>query len=122
LSSEAASSRYEEYGVNGDASKLLSRTGVAKGTLAFRFEGPHNFQFRAGSIDLTLLGRGTAGLTHTFSIASDPSAEEIMVATHMRDTAFKRTLSHLSIGTGVQIAGPTGSLLFITIQPDQLFC
>ena len=51
------------------------------------------------------------GLTHTFSIVSDPSAEEIVVATRMRDTAFKRSLSALPIGTEVQIDGPRGSFV-----------
>jgi ferredoxin-NADP reductase len=100
-------------GVIGYTSKLLGRTDVAKDTMIFQFEKPRNFVFRAGqSLDLSLLGR-TQGpphrLTHTFSIASDPSDEEIMVATRMRDTAFKRSLSALPIGTEIRIEGPMGS-------------
>jgi ferredoxin-NADP reductase len=97
----------------GYPSKLLGRTDVAKGTMAFQLEKPPNFAFRAGqSIDLSLVGLAQDSperLTHTFSIASDPSDEEIMVATRMRDTTFKRRLSQLPIGTEVRINGPMGS-------------
>ncbi len=69
-------------------SRLLSRTEVAQDTVAFQFERPRTFLFKAGqSIDLALLGAapdGSDGLTHTFSIASSPSVEEILVATRMR--------------------------------------
>ena len=86
-------------GVIGYPSKLLGRTDVAKDTMAFQFEKPPDFVFRAGqSIDLSLVSpeRETPQrLTHTFSIASDPSDGEIMVATRMRDTEFKRRLSSL---------------------------
>jgi ferredoxin-NADP reductase len=63
-------------------------------------------------VDLALRGArpgGSDGLIHTFSIASSPSAEEIVVVTRMRDTAFKRALSALAIGTEVRRKGPTGS-------------
>ena len=95
-------------------STLLGRTEVAEDTMAFRFEKPRSFLFKAGQyIDLTLLGSepgGSNGLTHTFSIASPPSAEELVVTTRMRDTAFKRALSVLPIGAEVRVEGPMGSL------------
>lgn len=97
----------------GYASRLLGSTNVAKDTMAFQFEKPRNFVFRAGqSVDLTLIGSAqerSDRLTHTFSIAGDPSAQEIIVATRMRDTAFKRSLAALPIGTEVQVEGPRGS-------------
>lgn len=49
------------------------------------------------------------GLTRTFSIASSPFAQDIVVATRMRDSSFKRALSILPIGTEVRIEGPMGS-------------
>jgi ferredoxin-NADP reductase len=82
--------------------------------MAFHFERPRNFLFKAGQfIDLTLLGtphNGSNRLTHTFSIASSPFSAEILVATRMRDTPFKRALSDLPLGTEVHIKGPMGSL------------
>ena len=99
--------------MTGNRSTLLSRTEVAEETMAFHFEKPRGFLFKAGQyIDLTLLGPhpGNAnGLTHTFSIASSPFAEDLVLTTRMRDTVFKRVLSALPIGTEVRIAGPMGS-------------
>jgi ferredoxin-NADP reductase len=94
-------------------STLLGRTEVAKGTMAFQFEKPKDFVFKAGQyIDLTLSGSqpgSSNGLTHPFSIASSPSDEEILVTTRMRNTVFKQALSTLPIGSGARIEGPMGS-------------
>jgi ferredoxin-NADP reductase len=94
-------------------STLLGRTDVAEGTMAFQFEKPNNFMFKAGQyIDLTLSGSqpgSSDGLTHTFSIASSPSDKELVVATRMRNTVFKRAISTLPIGSRAKIEGPLGS-------------
>jgi ferredoxin-NADP reductase len=94
-------------------STLLGRTEVAKGTTAFQFKKPNDFVFKAGQyIDLTLSGsqRGSSnGLTHTFSIASSPSDEELLVTTRTRNTVFKQALSILPIGSAAKIEGPMGS-------------
>src|SRR5258708_2310446 len=97
----------------GYQSTLLGRTEVAEGTMAFQFEKPHDFVFKAGQyIDLTLSGSHLGpsnGLTHTLSIASSPSDEELVVTTRMRNTVFKQALSILPIGSKVRIEGPMGS-------------
>ena len=94
-------------------STLSGRTEVAKGTMAFRFKKPHDFVFKAGQyVDLTLSDSGlgsSSGLTHSFSIASSPFDEDVVVTTRMRNTAFKQDLSLLPIGAGVRIEGPMGS-------------
>jgi len=94
-------------------STLLGRTEVAEGTMAFQFQKPPDFVFKAGQyIDLTLSGSqhgSSNGLTHTFSIASSPFDEELLVTTRMRNTVFKQALSILPIGSGVSIEGPMGS-------------
>ena len=94
-------------------STLLGRTEVAEGTMAFQFEKPKGFVFKAGQyIDLTLLGSqpgSSNGLSHTFSIASSPSDQELVVTTRMRNTVFKQALSTLPIGSGARIEGPMGS-------------
>jgi ferredoxin-NADP reductase len=91
-------------------STLIGRAEVAEGTMAFQFEKPNDFVFKAGQyIDLTLFGsqRGLQnGLTHTFSIASSPCDERLLVTTRMRNTVFKRTLS---VGSPARIEGPMGS-------------
>jgi ferredoxin-NADP reductase len=94
-------------------STLSGRTEVAKGTMAFWFKKPHDSVFKAGQyIDLALSGSPSGspnGLTHSFSIASSPFDEDVVVTTRMRPTAFKRDLSLLPIGAGVRIEGPMGS-------------
>lgn len=94
-------------------STLLGRKEVAEGTMAFRLQRPNDFVFRAGQyINLTLLSSPPAqpsGLTHTFSIASSPSDDDLVVTTRMRNTVFKRAMSILPIGSQATIEGPMGS-------------
>ena len=81
--------------------------------MAFHFDKPAGFEFRAGqAIDLTLLNppeTDAEGNTRAFSIVSAPFDPELMIATRMRDTAFKRTLRSMPLGTQVKIEGPSGS-------------
>lgn len=96
-------------------SRLLGRTEVAEGTMAFRFEKPRGFIFTPGQyIDLTLPGSKSEyapsdTVTHTFSIASSPLDDGLLLTTRMRDTLFKRIISTFPIGTMVKIEGPMGS-------------
>jgi ferredoxin-NADP reductase len=95
-------------------SELLSKHNVADGTMAFSFRKPAGFDFRAGqAIDLTLIDPPETdgeGNTRAFSLASAPAESELMIATRMRDSAFKRVLKSASPGLAVKIDGPTGSL------------
>ena len=97
----------------GYESTLLGRTEVAEGTMAFQFEKPNDFVFKAGQyIDLTLSDSQPGpsnGLTHTFSIASSPFDDELVVTTRMRNTVFKQAISTLPIGSPARIEGPMGS-------------
>lgn len=96
-------------------SKLIRRQEVAERTVAFHFEKPPGWTFKAGqAIDLTLLESSETdeeGNTRALSIASAPHEEYLMVATRMRDTAFKRVLSAAATGTRVKIDGPFGNLI-----------
>lgn len=88
---------------------------VAEGTMAFHFAKPADFHFRAGqSVDVTLLDppeTDAEGNTRAFSIASAPFDDDLMVATRMRDTAFKRVLRNAAPGLQVKIEGPSGSFV-----------
>jgi ferredoxin-NADP reductase len=83
-------------------------------TMAFQFEKPANFIFRAGQwIDITLLNPAETdaeGDVREFSVASAPYEDVLMVATRMRDTAFKRELAKMPLNTELKIAGPGGDL------------
>lgn len=93
--------------------KFLNSTEVAEGTLAFTLQRPAGFDFKAGqSADLTLVDppeTDAEGNIRTFSIASAPSQSDLMFATRLRDTAFKRTLRKMTPGTSLKLDGPMGS-------------
>ena len=94
--------------------RLQRREEVAHGTLAFHFEKPPGFAFKAGqAIDLILADPAVAGTEsgrHAFSIVNAPHEGELVVATRMRDSAFKNALSRLPVGGQAEIDGPFGSL------------
>ncbi|HQR52561.1 MAG TPA: FAD-dependent oxidoreductase, partial [Burkholderiales bacterium] len=94
--------------------KLQGREEVAEGTMAFHFEKPAAFSFKAGqAIDVILPkppGGDVQGARHTFSIVTAPFESDLVIATRMRDSAFKRALKSLAMGSAVGIEGPFGSL------------
>lgn len=94
--------------------RLQRRQELAPGTMAFHFDRPAGFGFRPGqAIDLVLPDPAVAGTDsarHAFSIVSAPHEGELVVATRMRDSAFKQALARLPIGAAAGIEGPFGSL------------
>ena len=94
---------------------LLRRETVAEGTMAFHFAKPAGFRHQAGqSLTMTLIGppeTDSEGDSRTFTIASAPHESGLMIATRMRDTAFKRVLKSAPIGTKVRIDGPNGEMV-----------
>ena len=92
---------------------LRSREEIADRTMAFHLEKPAGFQFKPGQyIDLALISPSetdSQGAVRAFSIASAPFEDELLVATRMRDSAFKRVLSALPPGTELKLDGPMGS-------------
>jgi ferredoxin-NADP reductase len=93
---------------------LEGRTEIAEGTMAFHFEKPPGFAFKPGqAVDVILVDpvfTDAASARHTFSLVSAPFENELVVATRMRDSAFKRALKSLPIGAPAQLDGPFGSL------------
>ena len=87
-------------------SKLLRREEVAAGTAAFHLEKPSGFRFKPGqAIDVEV-----GGDRHAFSIVSAPGERDLVIATRMRDTPYKRALAALPDGARIGIDGPFGSL------------
>ncbi len=82
--------------------------------MAFQFEKPNGWSFKAGQfIDITLshpTETDADGNTRGFSIASAPHEPMIMVTTRLRDTAFKRVLKSMPLDSDVKIEGPFGNL------------
>ena len=94
---------------------LLRREPVAEGTMAFYFEKPAGFSHEAGQNAMfTLIDpreQDAAGPTRTFTIASAPHERELMIATRMRDSAFKRFLAAAPPGAKLEMEGPLGLMV-----------
>jgi ferredoxin-NADP reductase len=92
---------------------LRRKEEIADGTMAFHFEKPGGFAFKAGQFgDFTLINpveTDAEGNTRGFSLASAPYEDDLMFATRMRDTAFKRVLKTMEVGTEVSMDAPYGS-------------
>jgi ferredoxin-NADP reductase len=95
-------------------SALVHRQLVANGTMAFSFAKPSGWDFQAGQfVDITLLDPPETdgeGNTRGFSVSSAPFENVITITTRLRDTAFKRVLQTMPLGTLVKIEGPFGDL------------
>jgi ferredoxin-NADP reductase len=95
--------------------RLVRSEVVAEGTMAFHFSRPRGFQFRSGqNLAMSLIAPPETdgeGDTRTFTIASAPHEPDLMIATRMRDTAFKRVLKSAPAGTAVRIDGPDGQMV-----------
>jgi ferredoxin-NADP reductase len=83
--------------------------------MSFTFEKPPGWTFRAGQfVDITLLQPAAIdakGDTRGFSISSAPSEGVITITTRLRDSAFKRNLQVMPVGTRVKVEGPFGDLV-----------
>ncbi len=92
--------------------KLKDKKEIAEGTMAFYFEKPKGFEFKAGQFnDWTITNpveNDNEGNTRAFSIASAPSENYLMFASRMRKTAFKNNLKNMTIETEIKIEGPFG--------------
>jgi ferredoxin-NADP reductase len=93
---------------------LVGRDLVAERTMSFRFAKPAGWSYRAGQfVDITLLDppeTDAEGNLRGFSISSAPREDVITITTRLRDTAFKRVLQRMPLGTMVKIEGPFGDL------------
>ncbi len=94
------------------SSRLVGSWRVADQTMAFRFDRPTHWSFKAGQfVDITLVNPSetdSEGNVRGFSLASAPDEETLLLATRMRDTAFKRSLAAALPETEFKIEGPFG--------------
>ena len=92
---------------------LLQRSQVAERTLEFRFAKPPGMTFKAGQfMDLTLIDppeTDAKGDTRGFSINGAPDDQDLTFTTRLRDTAFKRVLRSMPLGTALKAEGPFGN-------------
>jgi ferredoxin-NADP reductase len=101
--------------------KLLGREEIAEDIMAVYFEKPEKFEFLAGQFCLLKVPdigfQDERGLRRYLSIASSPLEKELMFATRMSNSAFKRTLKEMPIGNINIIEEPRGVL---TLPEDTL--
>ncbi|HEX7749957.1 MAG TPA: FAD-dependent oxidoreductase [Bordetella sp.] len=95
--------------------RLVACNQIAEGTTAFHFAKPAGFEFRPGqAVDVVLEGEGAPpdaqDCRHTFSLVSAPYQDELVVATRMRNSPFKRAFGAWQIGSTLGVDGPFGSL------------
>lgn len=87
---------------------------IADGTMAFHFERPADFKFKAGqALDLVLPPTAAdprQPARHTFSIVSAPHENWLTVAMRMRGSAYKQAMHALCAGADVELEGPFGTL------------
>ncbi len=93
---------------------LTGKKEVAQGTMAFWFRPRRPpLKFVAGQFAEFILVdppyTDAQGNDRSFSFASSPAEELVMIATRMRESAFKKSLRALPIGTGIDFMGPMGS-------------
>jgi ferredoxin-NADP reductase len=76
--------------------------------MAFYFERPQNFAFRAGQ-HMTIEFPAPYGNARKFSLAGAPHEDPLMIATRLRDSDFKRSLANQRRGTRLVAKGPSGT-------------
>jgi len=95
--------------------KLTRRNEIAFDTMAFHFEKPAGFTFVPGQAgDFTLENppeNDKEGNKRSFSLTSAPYEDEIIIATRIRDSAFKRSLHKVPLGTELTMDAPWGELV-----------
>ena len=92
--------------------KLMKKESCAEGTMAFHFSKPDGFAFRAGQFgEFKLIDppqTDEEGNSRALSLVHAPYEADLVVATGMRDSAFKRVLKDLPIGAEVKLDAPYG--------------
>lgn len=100
---------------------LIKREEIAESTMAFWFDTKEaDFNFRAGQhAGFRLVDppyTDDEGNSRTMSFASSPHHKDfVMIATRMRDTAFKNSLKEVPLETKVEVSMPAG---FFTLPPS----
>lgn len=94
--------------------RLVKKETVATDTMAFHFEKPSGFQFKAGQYaDYILINpdqTDNEGGERSFTLACAPYEDDLVIMTRMRDTAFKRVIRDMKIGDEIKLDGPNGDL------------
>ncbi|MGE5469771.1 MAG: ferredoxin--NADP reductase [Bacteroidota bacterium] len=83
---------------------------IAEGTMAFHFAKPPGFTFKPGQAIELILPELPENAGHAFSLVNAPFDDQLVIATRLRDSAYKRALRSLQPGSPVRVEGAFGSL------------
>lgn len=93
--------------------KLLKKEMVANETMAFHWQKPEGFEFKAGQFGDMILNdppeTDEKGNIRAFSLVNAPYEQNLVTATRMRNSAYKRSLQMMSEGSVVKFDGPHGN-------------
>ena len=105
---------------------LSEKTSIA-GTdiMSFKFsrtDAQNHLNYKAGQYSVVDLEqkRDPEGPTRSFTIASSPSEDFILIRTRIRDTPFKKKLASMDIGSPVKITAPMGEFVLPTDYSNSL--
>lgn len=100
--------------------KLLKKEEIANDTMAFYWQKPQGFRFKAGQYcDMTLIKPKVTDedvKERAFSMASAPYEEEVITATRISDSDFKQWIEDFTVGTEVKFDEPRGEF---TLHEDE---
>lgn len=95
--------------------RIIKKEEIARETMAIHFAKPEGFEYRAGQYaKFTIINppeTDTEGNSRVFSLASAPLEKDLIIATRLRDSAFKRVLRNLSVGSEIKMEGPHGDFV-----------
>lgn len=95
--------------------KLIDRQEIAKEMVVFTFEKPTGFSFIPGQYGgFTLINPSETdanGITRRFSFLNAPHDDHLRIATRIQQSAYKRVLNTLPLGSEIKLAGPTGNFI-----------
>lgn len=106
---------------------FLKKETIAYKTISFYFSKPTGFIFKTGQyLKLSLINpqlRDARGNIRSFSIASLPEDDLLMITMRIRKSPFKTELNQLSIGSKVEILAPiTMFNLKVSDKPIVFLC
>lgn len=92
--------------------RLLGQKPVARQTIQFALQRPSDFEYHAGQhISLILPALSypdKKGRRRTFTLASAPQEDALLIATRMTGSGFKETLAELPNGAPLEFVGAMG--------------
>ncbi len=97
------------------SSKLIEKAQLTNDAYSFKFERPSDFDFKAGQylkMMLDVKDPDDRGNSRFFSICSSPTeTDHLMITTRIIQSAFKKTLLNLEVGTEITLRGPHGAFV-----------